>query len=73
MTAAAVTSEIVQKVPMFRGLSEEEARHVATIIGVAEYGPKETVIEQGAEPATVGAAGRQMRSLARLERAATQS
>ncbi len=54
MTAAAVTSEIVQKVPMFRGLSEEEARHVATIIGVAEYGPKETVIEQGGRASDCG-------------------
>ena len=47
MTAAAVTFDIVQRVPMFRGLSEEEARHVAKIVGVGEYGPHETVIEQG--------------------------
>ncbi len=49
MTALAVTYDIVQKIPMFRGLSEEEARHVAQIGGIAEYAPQETVIAQGAQ------------------------
>jgi CRP-like cAMP-binding protein len=49
MKAAAVGFDVIQKIPMFRGLSEAEAQHMAQIVGVATYGPSETVIEQGAQ------------------------
>ncbi|HUY93370.1 MAG TPA: cyclic nucleotide-binding domain-containing protein, partial [Pirellulales bacterium] len=49
MKAAAVSFEVVRKIPMFRGLSEAEARHLAQIVGVADYAPAQTVIEQGAQ------------------------
>jgi CRP-like cAMP-binding protein len=49
MKALAVTYDIIQKIPMFRGLCEKEARQLAQIVGVAELGPGETVIEQGAQ------------------------
>jgi CRP-like cAMP-binding protein len=45
----AVAFDVLQKIPMFRGMSEDEARHLSQIVGVAEFGPAQDVIAQGAQ------------------------
>ena len=47
MKAASVSFDVIQKIPMFRGLSQAEAERLAQVVGVAEYAPSEVVIAQG--------------------------
>ena len=47
--APTVSFDVLQKIPMFRGLSEAEAEHLTQIVGIAEFGPAKDVIEQGAQ------------------------